>query len=85
MLPNHLAEAITVSPKIASLLSGLSVRTIYRLLEEEALSARRCGGRTLIETASLRAYLASLPVYVPGAAIPNAPHARSSSRSQSEK
>jgi hypothetical protein len=45
----------------------------YRLLAAKAIIGRRKGSRTLIDGASLRAYYKSLPDYVPGIPIPNAP------------
>jgi len=58
------------------MLSGVSVRSIYRLLEAKAFKARRSvsGARTLIDYASLKAYFTSLPEYISGASMPNAPH-----------
>jgi excisionase family DNA binding protein len=53
---------------------GFSKRTIYQLLADKAITGHRSDGRTLIDGASLRAYYASLPDYVPGAALPCAPH-----------
>lgn len=37
--------------------------TVYRLLNREAFVARRIGARTLIERASIEAYVAKLPVH----------------------
>jgi hypothetical protein len=69
-------EPISLSPGRAAALSGVSVRSIYRLLEAKAFKARRSisGARTLIDYASLKAYFLSLPEYIPGASMPNAPH-----------
>ena len=41
--------------------SGLGRTLIYRLIAEGKIEARRCGGRTLIPSDSLRAFLAALP------------------------
>jgi len=54
-------EPISLSPETAAQLSGVSVRSIYHLLERKAIKARRCGSRTLIDGASWRAYFESLP------------------------
>lgn len=67
-------EAISLSPERAAELAGVSVRTIYRLLERGEFTARRCGARTLIDAASWRTYFLTLPAYEPGASMPNAPH-----------
>jgi excisionase family DNA binding protein len=66
-------EPLSLSPEAAAAYVGLSRRTISRLLADNAITARRCGARTLIDCASLRAYVAALPAYVAGARIPNAP------------
>lgn len=63
-------EPISLSPESAAAYVGLSKRTIYQLLEDGAITARRSGSRTLIDGDSLRAYFRSLPNYLPGAAIP---------------
>jgi excisionase family DNA binding protein len=72
--PSTALEPVSLSPETAARLSGVSVRSIYRLLERKAITARRCGARTLIDYQSLQAYFKSLPEYVPGASMPNAPH-----------
>jgi excisionase family DNA binding protein len=68
-------EPISLSPERAAELSGVSVRTTYRLLQAKAFKARRMGSRTLIDGASWRAYFTTLPDYVAGASMPNATHA----------
>lgn len=75
-------EPISIGPETAARLSGLSVRTIYRLLEAKAFIARRSesGARTLIDFPSLKTYLTKLPEYIPGASMPNAPHVISGKR-----
>jgi excisionase family DNA binding protein len=70
---NHTIEPISLSPEKAAQLSGVSSRTIYRLLAEGAFTARRMRGRTLIDAASWRCYFANLPEYTPGAMLPNHP------------
>ncbi len=74
--PSPSIEPVSMSPETAAELAGVSVRTIYRLLEAKAFKARHSasGARTLIDYASWRAYFKSLPEYVPGASMPNAAH-----------
>ncbi len=72
--PSSSLEPVSLSPETAARLSGVSVRSIYRLLGRKAITARRDGARTLIDYASWHAYFTSLPEYVPGASMPNAPH-----------
>jgi excisionase family DNA binding protein len=72
--PSPALEAVSLSPEKAAELSGVSKATIYRLLARRAFKARRDGARTLIDAATWRTYFLSLPDYVPGASMPNAPH-----------
>jgi hypothetical protein len=67
---------VLVSLGKAAELSGMSARTIRRRLAARAFTAVRSEGRTLINWPSFKAYLDTLPAYVPGAALPCAPHAR---------
>jgi hypothetical protein len=69
-------EPVSLSPEMAAELSGVSVRTIYRLLEAKAFKARhsKSGARTLIDYLTWRAYFTSLPAYTSGASMPNALH-----------
>jgi excisionase family DNA binding protein len=69
-----MSEPLSFSPQDAAAYLGLSKPTIYRLLATGTITAKRAGTRTLIHGPSLRAYHASLPDYVPGASMPNAPH-----------
>ena len=64
MAPN--TEPLALSPAAAARFLGLSKRTIYNLLAAGTISARRAGKRTLIEVASLRKYLDSLPAFESG-------------------
>jgi excisionase family DNA binding protein len=73
-------EAASLSPEKAAELSGVSKATIYRLLKAKAFTARRMGARTLIDAASWRTYFLSLPDYIPGVSMPNAPHVTSARR-----
>ena len=52
-----LAHTITAACR----LTGLGRTTIYAALKSGALSARKCGRRTLILAADLEAFLQSLP------------------------
>ena len=55
-------EPITCPISGAQQMSGLSRASIYRLLVAEKIQAVKSGSRTLIVMASLRDYLASLPM-----------------------
>lgn len=50
-------------PRPGEALNGLSRTTIYALLKEGKLEARKLGRRTLIEDASLRRLIEALPRY----------------------
>jgi excisionase family DNA binding protein len=54
-------EPLALSPADAAKYLGLSKRTVSNLIIAGKLIARRHGRRTLVETASLREFLASLP------------------------
>jgi excisionase family DNA binding protein len=54
-------EPLALSPADAAKYLGVSKRTISNLIIAGKLIARRHGRRTLVETASLREFLASLP------------------------
>jgi excisionase family DNA binding protein len=69
-----MSEPLSLSPQDAAAYVGLSKRQIYNLLSDGTITGKRSGARTLINGPSLRAYYASLPDYVPGASMPNAPH-----------
>lgn len=47
--------------------SGIGRSTLYELMKEGRIKARKSGNRTLIPYAELEAYLASLPEYQAGA------------------
>ena len=47
--------------------SGFSRSRLYELLQQNKITARKAGRRTLISFADLEAYLASLPTYQAGA------------------
>jgi excisionase family DNA binding protein len=66
-------EPIALSPAQAAAYVGLSVRSIYRLLEGGTITGRRKGARTLVDGNSLRTYYAGLPEYE-SRPMPNAAH-----------
>lgn len=47
--------------------SGMSRTRLYELLQQNKITARKAGRRTLISFADLETYLASLPAYQGGA------------------
>ncbi|WP_426438582.1 helix-turn-helix domain-containing protein [Bradyrhizobium genosp. P] len=75
-----MSEPMSLSPQEAAEYIGLSKRQIYNLLTDGTIKGKRAGARTLIHGPSLRAYYASLPDYIPGASMPNAPHVLAGSR-----
>jgi excisionase family DNA binding protein len=79
------AEPLSLSPEEAADYIGLSKPTIYRLLAAGSLKGKRVGSRTLIDGKSVRAFYASLPDYVAGASIPNAPHVLSGKPSRRQR
>jgi hypothetical protein len=78
---------IFISPEKAAELSGVSVRTVYRLLALRRFKARRSesGRQTLIDWPSFRTYCATLPEYVAGASIPCAPQMTSARRKRARR
>lgn len=48
-------------------LTGMSRSRLYELLQQNKITGRKAGRRTLIPFAELEAYLASLPTYQAGA------------------
>lgn len=57
-------EPIYVSVQITAQITGLSIVTIYRLIAAEKLVAAKAGAKTLVEMASIKRYLTSLPRFV---------------------
>lgn len=57
-------EPLYTSVRGATEITGLSPVTIYRLIAAEKLMARKAGAKTLIEVASIKNYLGSLPRFV---------------------
>jgi hypothetical protein len=80
-------ETIFISPEKAAELSGVSVRTVYRLLALRRFKARRSesGRQTLIDWPSFRTYCTTLPEYVAGASIPCAPQMTSARRKRARR
>jgi hypothetical protein len=58
-------DCMAVSIPEAQRLAGVSRSMIYRLLREGHLAGRKIRGRTVIETASIRALLNNSPVWQP--------------------
>jgi hypothetical protein len=59
-------EPLTLPPVAAAVRLGISPRHLRRLILSGDIVARRMGSRTMVETASLATYLASLPVITTG-------------------
>jgi hypothetical protein len=53
-----------VSISDTTVLTGLSTVTVYRLIAKEKLVCVKAGAKSLVEVASIRRYLASLPRFV---------------------
>lgn len=53
--------ALLVSIPRAGEITGLGRTKIYGLIGDGALTARKCGRRVLVEMASIRAFVASMP------------------------
>jgi excisionase family DNA binding protein len=53
-------EPISISPKQAAALLGVSIRTIWREIAAGRIVARRLRGRVLVDRASLEAYFSGL-------------------------
>jgi len=73
-----MSEVTPLSLSIKDTVKALSISRsqVYVLLGDGRLTARKAGGRTLIDYSSIEAYRTSLPDYVPGVPIPNAPKSR---------
>jgi excisionase family DNA binding protein len=65
-------EPLAMSPDAAATLLSVNKRTIYRLIAEKKLIARKEGSRTLVDYQSVKKHYESLPL-LSGAPIPNAP------------
>jgi hypothetical protein len=54
-------EPLAISPAASGRFLGVSKRTIYNLITDGAIIAKKSKGRTLVDVASIRAYYAALP------------------------
>jgi hypothetical protein len=57
-------EPLYLSISDTMVLTGLSTVTVYRLIAKEKLVCVKAGAKSLVEVASIRRYLASLPRFV---------------------
>lgn len=57
--------AVTIPDAVK--LSGMSRSAIYLALQNQSITAKKAGRRTLISFADLQAYIAALPEYRAGA------------------
>jgi excisionase family DNA binding protein len=60
------ADPIAFTIRNAAAVAGVGRTTIYRLIADGVLDARKCRGRTLILASELRRYLENLPPSVHG-------------------
>lgn len=56
--------ALTIPDAVKA--SGIGRSTLYELMKDGRIKARKAGSRTLIPYAELEAYLAALPTYQAG-------------------
>jgi hypothetical protein len=54
-------EPLALAPAVAAWYLSISKRSLWRLIAEGKIAARKQGPRTLVDVASLKAYYASLP------------------------
>ena len=69
MHPNELGAERRIEPLYVSIpetsrITGLSTVTIYRLIADERLVCIKAGAKSLVEMASIKGYLASLPRFI---------------------
>ena len=57
-------EPLYVSISDTTVLTGLSTVTVYRLIAQGKLVCVKAGAKSLVEVASIKSYLASLPRFV---------------------
>jgi excisionase family DNA binding protein len=70
-------KPLMVTATNAAIMLGMSRSTIYRLLANGDLEARKAGDSTMILMSSIEAYCAGLPVFKPDMpAVPLRPHAK---------
>jgi excisionase family DNA binding protein len=55
-------EPVAMQPKDAARFIGLSRSRLYELIASGEIEARKVGARTIIPTASLRAFVAAAPL-----------------------
>jgi excisionase family DNA binding protein len=68
-------EPLALSVKDTAKVLSISKSQVYVLLGDGTLTARKDGTRTLVDYATVKAHHESLPKFVPGVPIPNAPKA----------
>jgi excisionase family DNA binding protein len=68
-------EPLALSIEAAATVLGLNKRTVYRLIGEKKLIARKEGSRTLVDYQTVKKHWESLPG-LSGAPIPNSPQRR---------
>jgi excisionase family DNA binding protein len=73
-------EPLALSPKAAASALSITSRTVYFLIADGKLKARKLGSRTLIDYASVTAFYHSLPGKAVAASIPNAPRRKAARR-----
>jgi excisionase family DNA binding protein len=66
-------EPAALSPKGVCEYLSLSKRSVSTLIADQVLLAKRCGGRTLVDFASVKKFYEGLPPKTVAASIPNAP------------
>ena len=66
-------EPAALSPKGVCEYLSLSKRSVSTLIADQVLLAKRCGGRTLVDFASVKKFYEGLPAKTVAASIPNAP------------
>jgi hypothetical protein len=66
-------EPLSLSIKATAASLAISRAQVYVLLGSGTLTARKDGSRTAVDYATVKAHHESLPKFVPGVTIPNAP------------
>jgi excisionase family DNA binding protein len=57
------SQRIAAPPAEAARIAGVSKNTVYQLLADRKVTAKKLGRKTLVDLASLQAWLDSLPAY----------------------
>src|ERR1700730_8224595 len=73
-------ELAALSPKVVCEYLSLSKRSVSTLIADQVLLAKRCGGRTLVDFASVKSYYEGLPLKTVAASIPNSPQCTAPAR-----